>query len=98
MSHLVKGGNVLQAYYWAVTGASALRAAKIVSPHLVIKKRQAQILIDFYEKTDWKKGGSRKGHQGGSRPMPDEEFARRDDLWNEIRGLNARNYLERLPS
>jgi len=94
-----KGSKItarLQTYYWTVTNLKSVEAAKELIPYLTIKRRQAELLIDFYEGGSWKKGGSRPGFQGGGRSIPDGEWERREALREVVQGLNARNYLERL--
>jgi hypothetical protein len=63
-------------------------------PYLIIKKRNAEILIEFMnhlQTTKREKGGRKKdGTFKGSSPLSEDHLKFREDLRNQIQNLNSR--------
>lgn len=66
---------------WTTTGRDATAVLARVLPYLVVKKRQAELLIQFQE-TSY--------HRGGGRLLTEDEAAVKTALASEIRELNQR--------
>ena len=66
-----------------------LRGDKLISllesvlPYLLLKRRQAELAIEFYQGAVWKNGGS-----PGERQTPPQELARREELHQAVKALN----------
>ena len=77
------------AYYWeAKNGAVVLRVLTALQPFLRLKARQAEIVLELLEASLW----NNKWHKGtkGRPRLSDDELARREALYQEIRALNHR--------
>jgi hypothetical protein len=68
-----------QTWAWRLAEIPVLALLKLTLPYLVIKRRQAELVIEFVE--------GRVNFRGYKMITP-EELARRDRLWNEIKRLN----------
>lgn len=76
-------------YRWIASGERLTDICHKMLPYLVIKKRQAEIMIEMrktYERTSIKKG------QQGTQPIEPEVLAARKLLFDEMRSLHCRNY------
>lgn len=74
---------------WTVVSQDALEFATKLYPYLTIKKERAKILIDYCQNIQKGRGGNK---------LSDEELARREKYWLEMRVLNERGtlHLQRL--
>ena len=73
-------------YQWMARSTEMTRFLEVVLPHLRIKRRQAELGIEF-QKGMWPAGppGERL-----NRPVTEEEAARRERIRVELRALNAK--------
>lgn len=94
ISRIKPKGNRIGAVAWTVVSNQALECLKKVIPYLVIKKKQAELLIEFQSNCI-----SRTG------PKKDpEKLARQEDYFYRLRNMNIKGVLhlqrlsERTPS
>jgi hypothetical protein len=73
-------------YLWAVSSLGARHVLRMVYPHLIVKREQAAVLLEFIDDFDSFKG-ARPGKKGGQMVSPDE-LARRERLYQQMRLLN----------
>jgi hypothetical protein len=66
---------------WIYDNGKAIEILELVKPYLVVKKRQADIGIEFISEWEYPKGG-----QGSQ--TPPHEVARREKCWLTMRMLN----------
>lgn len=72
--------NAKTQYYWQAKGHTAIAVLKALMPFLKLKKRQAELAIEFYE---------RKG-PNPSRPLTNSELQLREEYYQKMRQLNKR--------
>lgn len=73
-------------YLWALSSGPARAVLEALLPYLVVKKAQAEVVLDFIHGFDSHKG-ARRGAFGGTR-VSEVELARRTALYERIRQLN----------
>lgn len=73
-------GNRKEAYSWVVNGSNAMRVAEELLPYLLLKKEQAELLIELQKHKNLKK----------YRKTPADVLNYRRDLESRIRLLNYR--------
>lgn len=73
-------------YLWSIESRKARDVVAPVRPHLVIKRAQADVFVDFVDHFESFKG-ARPGHRGGI-PIGAEEMSRRRGLYEQMRALN----------
>jgi hypothetical protein len=73
-------------YLWTIESRKAREVIAPLRPYLVVKRAQADVLMDFVDNFDSFKG-ARLGHKGGMR-IGAEELARRRALYEQMRALN----------
>lgn len=78
----------LQTVSWCVVSRQAVECLKKVRSYLVVKKKHADLLFRYYETV-----GKRKAYK-----VTDEEMAKREAIWTEIRSMNQKGklHLQRL--
>jgi hypothetical protein len=65
-------------YNWSVSSNKAFECLKRIQPHLVIKKEQAELGMEFWEqRTD----------NSGRRPVPSKELALREGFYQAMKTL-----------
>lgn len=64
-------------YQWKLTTRSAYLFLKEIEPFVIIKKDQVRIALEFYDK--------RHLECGCGRPVPDEEYARREEVRSKLK-------------
>lgn len=94
-SHGVKKENHRQAYRWSVTGPGAVIVCQDVLPFLVLKRRQAQIIIEHQASKIGTVVGCRRGMSPQDTRISDEVIVLRQRQIEEIRGLNRRGTTQR---
>jgi hypothetical protein len=72
-------------YDWIYDNGKAIYILELIRPYLVVKKRQAELGIEFIEKWEYPKGGQ------GSK-VPDHEIQRRERCWLAMKFLNQVGY------
>lgn len=74
---------------WLLVSSSAVECVKQLLPYLIVKKKQAELLIEY--------GKDIKSNRGAKR-LTDEILQKRYNYWYEMRKLNVRgkNHLQRL--
>lgn len=60
---------------------------KTLLPYLIIKKRQAMLIVEFIERSGWY--AYRKGNKRGTKQLPESEIRLREDFYLKIKKLNA---------
>lgn len=70
-------------FVWDVTSMRAVEVARLLLPYLCVKQAQASLLIEFADDALWSNGGS-------DRAVPEDEYARREALYDRTRELNRR--------
>ena len=77
---------------WSVVSMDALECIKLIYPHLVVKKKNADLVIRFFEERTKNTGGS------GKIKLTQEEQTKRENLFHESRLLNQKGklHLQRL--
>ena len=75
-------------YVWELGAAGLVPVLRRILPYLLLKNEQAALVIDFYEKAVWHKGGNYKDSR--KRCVSPEELARRHALYEESLRLNHR--------
>lgn len=78
-----------QVYRWQCSGDRLTQICEITLPYLIIKKRQAEILIEM--RSTFRDAHNQKGKWQVQR-VPEEILIRRKELFDEIRTLHNRNY------
>jgi hypothetical protein len=73
-------------FLWAIQSRNARDVLARVRPYLVIKRAQAELVIEFVDGFESFKGG-RPGKFGGQ-TVSERELARRSRIYDEIRRLN----------
>lgn len=81
--------SLRKVYRWQCSGDRLLHICQITLPYLVIKKRQAEILIEM--RGTYVNAHNQKGFRNTQR-VPAEILLRRQQLLLEIRQLHNRNY------
>ena len=77
--------NKSSIYRWRVTSRpQTQRVLKALVPYMVVKKKQAQFMLDVIDAWKSFKGGSRKIHR-----ISDEEMLRREESYVIMRKFNA---------
>jgi hypothetical protein len=84
-----KDTNARSSHQWLVVSSTAVDCVKQLLPYLVVKRKQAELLIKYGEGINSKRGAKR---------LTDEILQQRYDYWYEMRKLNVRgtNHLQRL--
>lgn len=78
-------GNSKTAQVWMLTGKRVGPVLRKVSPYLVAKRQQAELLIVLREDI------SDRAHPGVSRFVTDpEKHRRREEIWLKVKALNRR--------
>lgn len=75
-------GNRLDTIGWATVSRQALQTVKSLLPFLVLKRKQAEIIIAFY-----------KRHKGRGKHLTDKEFVQKEQQFFEMRKLNTKGVL-----
>ena len=78
------GGNVREgtrAYYWRVSGRHTQTALRETLPYFVMKRRQAELVLEFCDTMSGKQG----------KRLSDVLLAERELMWAELRVLNQIN-------
>lgn len=78
-----------QVYRWQCSGDRLTHICEITLPYLIIKKRQAEILLEM--RKTFNDAHNQKGKWGVQR-VPDEILVLRKQLFDEIRTLHNRTY------
>ena len=73
-------------YLWTVSSLGARHVLCNVHPYLIVKRRQAAVLLEFIDDFDSFKGG-RPGKKAGQL-VSAGELARRERLYQQMRSLN----------
>lgn len=73
----------------AIKGKKILKLLEDVYPHLLVKREQARIILEYFS-------GDMSQKKWGSQAMPDAEYQRRVVLYEKIKALNLKNRLQRL--
>ena len=82
-----RGGERTKGFYlWAIQSRSARDVLVRIRPYLVVKRAQADLVIEFVDGFESFKGG-RPGKFGGQ-TVSDLELARRSRIYEELRRLN----------
>jgi hypothetical protein len=76
-------------YRWTATGERVTHLCEIMMPYLIIKKRQAEIMLKMRE--TYNHTGAYTGHQGLPK-VSSEILEIRKALETEMRSLHCRNY------
>lgn len=76
---LKEGRNHKKQHQWIISNKVAYDFCKKIIKYLILKKKNAQLLIDFYEK-----------RISNKYPIKTEELERREKILQEIRVLNKR--------
>lgn len=76
-------------FRWIASGDRVTHLCEIIMPYLVVKKRQAEIMLKMRE--TFKKTGAYKGRQGLP-AVSQEVLEDRKQLETEMRSLHCRNY------
>jgi hypothetical protein len=74
-------------YRWTIWSDRVAHLCEIMLPYLVIKKREAEIMIEMRE--TYKKTHMQKGQQG-TQPIEKSVLADRERLYKEIKSLHIR--------
>ena len=61
----------------------------LIIPYLRMKRKQAELLLDFLKQSHWGKNGQGKG-------LTDEQISDRENLFQEMRKLNQRGVIEKI--
>ena len=69
-------------FYWITEANSAYAVLKLVIPYLRLKKKQAQLCIDLYE----------RANSGKRNYLPEEEWAFRDSMYEQCKQLKKDAY------
>jgi hypothetical protein len=72
-------------YVWSVRGERATKVANYLIPYLKVKKAQAILISNFRLYAVWK-------NLGLNASLSDEEFQRREEMYQECKRLNRLNY------
>lgn len=81
-------GNAKDAYIWTLKGPRLTAVLDAILPHLVAKRRQAELLIEIRRGT---RNGARRGRPWGQGTVLSEaQQARRQEIRDEVRRLNQR--------
>lgn len=83
-----------KALRWALNGAKAVDFCRLISPYLVLKKRQAQLVVEHQMTKFTYNPEKLKGHQGRPRVDPEILVLRQAQIL-EMKGLNARGVWNR---
>lgn len=75
-------------YEWTVQGNRLVDLCNQLLPYLVLKKRQAELMIEFRKTFDLQKGF------GAHTPLSPDIIALREDIRIEIKRLNAKGFLK----
>ena len=75
-------------YEWVIQGHSLVDICTQILPYLVLKKRQAELILEFRSTY-----GIQKGF-GSSTPLDGEILAKREDIRVEMCRLNAKGFLK----
>lgn len=76
-------------YLIQIRGSYGVEFCKLVLPYLVCKKRQAEILLEYWEGAA-AHNKSKRGYWNVNNPMPQEVAELRHKLYSECRKLNAK--------
>lgn len=79
-SSVKRRGNRATSYQWGISHAKAAILARELIPYLVIKSRQAQILVNF----------SSTMRRTGRKGTPENILQMRRSMWSEMHTLNCR--------
>lgn len=71
---------------WGVVSSKAYECLLKIQPHLVVKKPNADLVIDFHKNKKFFKGGSYD-------PTTVEEMEWRERTWHQVRNLNHKGVL-----
>lgn len=74
------------AYQWCVDTLNAIAIAKMIQPHLIIKRKQCDLLLEFYDKCM----NHTKKKWGGSNKIPNDIQILREIMFDEMCKLNKR--------
>ena len=88
------GNKWADAYSWHCPISLTKRFLTDILPHLRLKTRQAEIVLEFIEKKRAFARGKRKG-RGGSSPLTPAEIEFRERLRREVRILNTKGKFAR---
>lgn len=67
----------------------AVELLRRVLPYLIVKRRQAEVILDYHEKTKHKMNFVKKGQPFyGSHPLTEEELKLREEYYKKMRSLN----------
>jgi len=78
----MRSRSVLHAPYfrWTATGEGAAAFVHIIGRHLLVKRRQAQLLTRFQNTK----------RRNKNRPLTDAQYARLESMWLEMKRLNKK--------
>lgn len=84
-----KDTRARESFQWLLVSSSAMECVKQLLPYLIIKKKQAELLIQYQSEL--------KSNRGAKR-LTNEILQKRYNYWYEMRKLNVRgkNHLQRL--
>lgn len=71
------------------TNAAAAELTRYLAPYLLIKSRQADLLLSFQERVH--DAGRLRRPDGSLRPLPHHERLRRESLFKQVKRLNTRD-------
>ena len=84
-------------YYWICPIVTTRKFLSDILPHLKLKRKQAELLLEFINKKHAFRRKERKG-QHGSAPLSEEEISFREKLRLKVRSLNTKSvYSRNLP-
>lgn len=82
-----------QIYQWSMEGSCVYDLLRLVLPYLVVKRNQAEVVMEMVEIKDNaspENGGTCAGIGGTGSDYTDHTFDKLDDLWAKIQKLNQR--------
>lgn len=84
-----KDSKVREAHQWLIVSSTAVDCVKQLLPYLIVKRKQAELLIQYGKGINSKRGAKR---------LTDEILQTRYNYWYEMRKLNVRgtDHLQRL--
>lgn len=89
VSYYKQRGQRWDTVTWCVVSRNAESCVKTLFPYLIVKKPQAEILIDFCSRV--KRAGFQKG--GRNLHLPDEEIGLRQEMFYKMREHNVKGRL-----
>ena len=88
--HIVKPNEIIKRSHgmitWGVASKKAFHCLELIYPYLVLKKKQADVVMQFHSEKVLSVGGYRF-----DRRLKPEELEKREVFWNKIRELNKRS-------